>query len=108
LPVLSVQAYQKPLIKADSISAGGKINVPEKIKIYPNPVQKSNKITVEIPASREELTLSLYNAVGKVIYTVKSREKRIEIDAPATNGIYLLRFVEKQKVIAVEKIVVKE
>jgi hypothetical protein len=80
----------------------------ERTKTYPNPVYKGGLLTIEIPKKNGELTVSLYNTVGKVIQTFKTSNKKIEITAPSTSGIYVLRFVEKQKVIAVEKIIVKE
>ncbi len=76
-------------------------------KIYPNPVYKGGLLTIEMPVNRGELTIFLYNTVGKVIQTFKTTDQKIEFNAPDVCGIYLLRFVEKQKVIAVEKIVVK-
>jgi hypothetical protein len=54
------------------------------------------------------MTVVVYNTVGKAIQTIKSSNNHISFTAPNVSGIYLLRFVENQKVIAVEKIVVKE
>lgn len=82
--------------------------MPEIIKIYPNPVYRGGLLTIDIPAGKGELTVSMYNTLGKVIHTTKTADKKIEINMPDASGIYLLRFVEKQKVIAVEKIIVKE
>ncbi len=79
-----------------------------KLKTYPNPITKGGLLTVEVPSNRGEITLFMYNTVGKIIQTFKTSDKKIEINVPETTGIYLLRFVEKQKVFAVEKIVVKE
>ena len=80
----------------------------EKLKAYPNPVSKGGLLIVEIPSDKGEITLFMYNTVGKVVQTLKTSDKKIELNVPQTTGIYLLRFVEKQKVFAVEKIVVKE
>ena len=83
--------------------------IPEKkLKAYPNPVERGAVLSVEIPDDRYEMTLFLYNTVGKEIQRVTVCGKKVEFHAPNIGGIYLLRFVEKQKVIAVEKIVVKE
>jgi len=83
--------------------------IPEKkLKAYPNPVDRGAVISVEIPDDHSEMTLFLYNAVGKEIQKVTVSGKKKEFHAPNVSGIYLLRFVEKQKVIAVDKIVVKE
>ena len=80
----------------------------KKIKVFPNPVERSAVTTIEIPENRSEMTVVLYNTVGKVIQTFQSSNNRIDFTAPDISGIYLLRFVENQKVVAVEKIVVKE
>ena len=76
---------------------------------YPNPVERGAILTVEMPTTEHsELTVVLYNTVGKVIYNLKTTNKTVELNAPNVSGIYVLRIVEKQKVIAVEKIIVKE
>ncbi len=80
----------------------------KKLKAYPNPINRGALLTIEMPGDRGEMTVFLYNTVGKVIQTFKTSDKKVEFNAPDVSGIYLLRFVEKQKVIAVEKIVVKE
>ena len=80
----------------------------KKIKAYPNPVDRGALLTVDMPDNRGEMTVFLYNTVGKMIQTFKTSNKKVEIIVPDVSGIYLLRFVEQQKVIAVEKIVVKD
>jgi len=83
-------------------------DITEKIKVYPNPVDRNSIVTIDIPENRSEITVVLYNTVGKVIQTFNSSNNKITFNAPDISGIYLLRFVENQKVIVVEKIVVKE
>ena len=80
----------------------------KKFKVYPNPVNKGAVLTYEIPAQYGEMTVFLYNTVGKVIQTFKTPNKKVEFHVPDVSGIYFLRFVEQQKVVAVEKIIVKE
>jgi hypothetical protein len=80
----------------------------KKLRAYPNPINRGALLTIEMPGVRGEMTVFLYNTVGKVIQTFKTSDKKVEFNAPDISGIYLLRFVEKQKVVAVEKIVVKE
>jgi len=89
-----------PALAGDSID--------KKIKVFPNPVDRNAVVTIDIPDNRSEMTVVLYNTVGKVIHTFKSFNNKISFTAPDVSGIYLLRFVDHQKVIAVEKIVVKE
>jgi hypothetical protein len=90
----------KPFVLQNSIE--------KKLKTYPNPINRGALLTIEMPGDRDEMTVFLYNTVGKVIQTFKTSDKKVEFNAPDISGIYLLRFVEKQKVVAVEKIVVKE
>jgi len=82
--------------------------VDKKLKIYPSPIERGALMTIELPGDSNEITVFLINIVGKVVQTHKTTNKTIEINVPDVSGIYLLRFVDKQKVIAVEKIVVKE
>ena len=83
-------------------------SIEKKIKAYPNPIERGALLTIEMPDNRIGTTVVLYNTVGIVIQTFKSPKNKIEFYAPDTSGIYLLRFVEKQKVVEVLKIVVKE
>ena len=80
-----------------------------KFTAYPNPIDKGAVLTVELPSGAYgELTVVLYNTVGKPVYTLKTTNQTVEFNVPDVSGIYFLRIVEKQKVIDVEKIVVKE
>ena len=89
-----------PVLAGDSIE--------KKTRVYPNPVDRSALVTIDIPDNRVETTVVLYNTVGKLIQTFKCYNNKITFYAPDVSGIYLLRFMENQKVIAVEKIVVKD
>ena len=89
-----------PLYASDSIE--------KKMKVYPNPIERGALITVEMPDACTEMTVVLYNTVGKAIQTFKFSKNIIEFHVPNTSGIYLLRFVDKQKVVDVMKIIVKE
>jgi len=82
--------------------------IDKKIKVYPSPIDRGAILTIELPGDYDEITVYLINIVGKEVQKHKTTNKTIEISVPDVSGIYLLRFVEKQKVIAVEKIVVKE
>ena len=79
-----------------------------KIKTYPNPIERNGLLTIEMPDDGGNVTVFLYNTVGKVVRTFQITDQKTEFNVPDVSGIYLLRFVEKQKVIAVEKIVVRE
>ena len=80
-----------------------------KLTIYPNPIDKGSVLTVEMPlGDYGEMTLILYDTVGKEIHTFKTIDRTVEFNAPIISGIYFVRIIDKQKVIAVEKIVVRE
>ncbi len=109
---LKVNAAQEKNLAADvskqkvplTLQAGAE----KKMKAYPNPVDRGALLTIEIPTEKQEVTVFLYNTVGKMVRTFTLTDKKTEFNAPDVSGMYLLRFVENQKVIAVEKIVVKE
>jgi len=90
------------------LSAQADNPIEKKLKAYPNPIDRGALLTVEMPDNHGEVTVFLYNTVGKVIHTFKTHNKKVEFNAPDVSGIYLLRFVDQQKVVAVEKIVVKD
>ena len=79
-----------------------------RMKAYPNPIERSALMTIEIPDTRSDMTVVLYNTVGREIQRFRASNNKITFHAPDISGVYLLRFVEKQKVVAVEKIVVKQ
>ena len=81
----------------------------KKMNAYPNPIDRGAALTVSMPTGDYgELTVILYNTVGRAIHTTKTTGKEVEFPAPDISGIYILRIFDKQRVIAVEKIVVKE
>ena len=82
--------------------------IEKKLKVYPKPIDRGALLTIEMPGDYGEITVNLVSIVGKVVQTYKTTNKIIEINVPDVSGIYLLRILDKQKVIAVEKIVVKE
>ena len=82
----------------------------KKLTAYPNPVDKGAALTVYMPEGENgEMTITLYNAVGRAIHTTTTRNKEVEFNAPETSGIYILRIANNRKrVVAVERIIVRE
>jgi len=79
------------------------------LKVYPNPIERNALVTIDMSKfEHDEVTVYLYNTVGKLVNTFKTTEGKVEFIAPDVSGIYLIRIVEKQKVAAVGKMVVKE
>jgi len=90
-------------------SVTGEKNGEKIYKIFPNPIERNALVTIEmLKYEHDEMTVFLYNTVGKIIHTTKTVNGKVEFVAPNVGGIYLIRILEKQKVVAVEKMVVKE
>ena len=97
------------MICAFGLNANASDTDERNLKVYPNPIERNTLVTVEMPKYEHgEVTVHLYNTVGKLVSTIKSADEKVEFFAPEVSGIYLIRIVEKQKVVAVGKIVVKE
>lgn len=97
------------MVCAFCLNANASNSADRKFMAYPNPVERNAILTIEMPTSEHgEITVYLFNAVGRPINTIKTTNRIIEINAPDISGVYLLRIVENQKVVAVEKIIVKE
>jgi len=96
------------MICAFSLAAFAGSTDEKKFSVHPNPVERNAILTIETPlGEHSEITVFLFNAVGKVISEIKTSNRTVELNAPDVSGAYFLRIVEKQKVIAVEKIIVK-
>ena len=81
----------------------------KKINVYPNPVVRGTPMTIEmLMVDHGEKTVIIYNTVGKEIHKLKTTDKKIELNAPDVSGIYVLRIIEKNKVVAAQKIIVME
>ena len=97
------------LIFAFILTASASSSGERRLIAYPNPVERSALMTIELPAGEHgEITVSLFNTVGRLINTIKTNNRTVELTAPDISGIYLLRIIEQQRVVAVEKIIVKE
>ena len=65
-----------------------------KITVYPNPINRGAALTVEMPTGDYgELTVILYNTVGKRVHTLKTTNKTVDFNVPDISGIYFLRIV---------------
>ena len=95
-------------LTALSASANAGDNSERVFRAYPSPVERGAVLTVEMPTGDGEVTVILFNIVGKVLQTHTTANKILELNAPEISGIYLLRFLKNQEVIYVERFVVKE
>ncbi|MBO3097446.1 S8 family serine peptidase [Gelidibacter pelagius] len=68
----------------------------QEFKIYPNPV--SNRLHIQLPASREERTLRIYDALGKLIIEQVYSTTHSNIDVShLTSGLYMLHISSNSK-----------
>ena len=64
--------------------------------VYPNPTKDGN-FTVNLPYSSKKTQISLYNALGQLVYnssTEKNGEYVIQLNNAVASGIYHLRIVQ--------------
>ncbi len=61
-----------------------------RVSVYPNPVPKGERLTVQFEAYSDASEISLYNITGKKLYRVQVNDTRIKIPAPNIKGIYIL------------------
>ena len=73
----------------------------KKVTVYPSPVERGAVFKIEMPGDYGEVTVYLFNIVGKMIQTHKTNNRTIELNSPDVSGIYMVRLVEKQKVTVV-------
>ncbi|KUJ50479.1 T9SS type A sorting domain-containing protein [Chryseobacterium sp. JAH] len=80
------------------------INTPEKIKIYPNPA----KDFVHINHLPKESTVTIFDVVGRKIFSRKYSQSNISIDTSTfANGIYVLQIDSTEDVYS-EKLIINK
>jgi hypothetical protein len=64
-----------------------------KIQVYPNPVQKNEMITVDLPVINEKAYIALFDVSGKLISEdfVKEGINHVQIKVPSESGVYVLK-----------------
>ena len=73
------------------------------MSIYPNPVK--TMVAITIPNPTENLSLEVYNYVGTLVFKQKKITEQNFIDLSSlANGIYLVKLMNKTKVMASQKI----
>lgn len=69
-----------------------------KIQVYPNPVQKNEDITIELPTINAKAHIALFDISGKMIREefIEENTNRVQIKAPSESGIYILKINRKE------------
>ena len=91
----------------DDIPVTGK-DMKTEFLIYPNPAQRIAMVKFH-EATRDEITLELFNHLGRMIYSMMIPVGTSETEIPVedyTDGLYLLRVSTKQKLIGIGKLVI--
>ncbi len=79
---------------------------PDKVAVYPNPVNKSSRLQLEIPSAMQGGAAKLYDGQGNLINTYQLDNLTQSIDMSATSaGSYVLK-VEKEGVTVTKKVLV--
>ncbi len=81
--------------------------------VYPNPVQKGGLVSVnykEYRTNPNRIKINIYSQEGKLIYSSigSLNVDRFEFQAPFTQGIYLIKVVEGNKLLGQSKLMVTE
>ncbi|MFH1297869.1 MAG: T9SS type A sorting domain-containing protein [Bacteroidota bacterium] len=85
-----------------------KVPTQERFRIYPNPV--TDKFAIELPLNHASVEIKLYDLTGRLQSTIfiATARKKAEIDVSRIKpGIYVLKVLEGEKVVGVEKVVVQ-
>jgi hypothetical protein len=68
---------------------GDYIDAETDFQIYPNPVKRNGRLTLQLPPSQNRVHLIINDITGKIIFE-RSVERAQSITAPAIPGIYLV------------------
>ncbi len=75
----------------------------ESIKIYPNP--NNGAFNVMIPNTVNNATIEIYNSIGTLVYKLESATELNTFDlSKDANGLYLIKVISNNAVIAIQKI----
>ena len=102
------------VISNDQISIQERQKV-DNLKLYPNPVLRSQKINIEIRNKKDnKLTVKLFNLIGKLVgsseYQMKQGLNKISYlpKENLTAGIYILQIIdEKNRLLKADKLIIQ-
>ena len=95
-------------IQAGKTNVGGNENSDKQIAVFPNPFISST--TIKTINNLKNATLTIYNSYGKALKQMKNISGKtislLRYNLPG--GIYFIRITEDNKMIAVEKLIVRD
>ena len=92
-PAIDVGAFEFDQVATNVPTNIGGIEDNFNIKIYPNPTTGS--FSISLTDHSENLTVELYNSVGKLVYSKKfSKQNKIDVDITSQpKGVYLVKLI---------------
>lgn len=95
-------------IQAGKTNVGSNENSIKKISVFPNPFISST--TIKTIDNLKNATLTIYNSYGKTIKQIKNISgQTISLSRDNLScGIYFIRITEENKIIAVEKLIIRD
>ena len=89
-----------------SVQSSGLVN--QLVRIYPNPVQSTNKLILEVdfPVKSADVIMEIYGLDGKLIKKTRIEEKKTYLDPPLESGFYIVNVSLNKKLVSSNKIMV--
>ena len=96
------EEFSKPIMNVNKIE---KIN--QSLNVFPNP-SKSGHFTISTQDMEEELSISVYNAVGQKIKKMDKFWGTAHLDlSQSKQGIYILIFKSKDQIVATQRVIIQ-
>lgn len=91
--------------KEDKVGTDIKKTLQTAHHLYPTLLKKGQKITLE--STKLVMTnIEIYNCVGKKLYSQSVNSKLLQVDAPFSRGVYLVKITNENNTTSTQKIVV--
>ncbi|MDR0541651.1 MAG: T9SS type A sorting domain-containing protein, partial [Dysgonamonadaceae bacterium] len=85
------QTYSAPATTCITINGIRLTNTENGMKIYPNHIRKGETIRVELPQTKADSQLQLFDLAGKKVQEVKIQGNVVDLPVNVDSGIYLLK-----------------
>ncbi len=107
--VTALDTVSNCTLYSDSLSLGVKKSASQLISAFPNPVKRSNTVTVDLGGDRVSGRISFLDLNGKMIYSerFKDRYQYILKETSLPEGVYLLEVDTGEKVTVTKMIITK-
>ncbi|WPR70117.1 BNR-4 repeat-containing protein [Flavobacterium sp. NG2] len=102
--ITDTRSKWKAIAKSSSLSNSKNVFNSSFLKVYPNPAEK--KFVVECN-DLGKATITIYDVLGKVIYSKTTAENKVEIEGDFKPGVYLIKVVDENQKMDHVKILIK-